>query len=64
MQNINPVKSYGKTIMTVCVLSLWENYKWDVSSVCQFTYEPPHDKTSKVAVRPAKTQISLGIHPV
>ena len=26
--------------------------------------EPPHDKTNKVAVRPAKTQISLGIHPV
>ena len=28
------------------------------------TYELPHDKTSNVAVRPAKTQISLGIHPV
>ena len=27
-------------------------------------YEPPHDKTNKVAVRPAKTQISLGIHSV
>ena len=25
-------------------------------------YEPPHDKTNNVAVRPAKTQISLGIH--
>ena len=24
-------------------------------------YEPRHDKTSKMAVRPAKTQISLGI---
>ena len=24
-------------------------------------YEPRHDKTNKVAVRPAKTQISLGI---
>ena len=23
-----------------------------------------HDKTKNVAVRPAKTQISLGIHPV
>ena len=23
------------------------------------TYEPPHDKTNNVAVRPAKTQISL-----
>ena len=27
-------------------------------------YEPPRDKTNKVSVRPAKTQISLGIHPV
>ena len=26
--------------------------------------EPPHDKTNKVTVRPAKTQISLGILPV
>ena len=24
-------------------------------------YEPPRDKTNKVTVRPAKTQISLGI---
>ena len=29
-------------------------------SVC----EPRHDKTNKMAVRPAKTQISLGIRPV
>ena len=27
-------------------------------------YEPRHDKTNKVSVRPAKTQISLGIRPV
>ena len=26
--------------------------------------EPPHDKTNEVTVRPAKTQISLGIRPV
>ena len=26
--------------------------------------EPPHDKTNKMTVRPAKTQISLGICPV
>ena len=26
--------------------------------------EPPHDKTNNVVVRPAKTQISLGIRPV
>ena len=28
------------------------------------TYEPRHDTTNNVAVRPAKTQISLGIRPV
>ena len=28
------------------------------------TYEPRHDKTNKRSVRPAKTQISLGIRPV
>ena len=28
------------------------------------TFEPRHDKTNKVSVRPAKTQISLGIRPV
>ena len=26
--------------------------------------EPPYDETNKMNVRPAKTQISLGIHPV
>ena len=29
-----------------------------------FPFEPQHDKTNNVAVRPAKTQISLGIRPV
>ena len=28
------------------------------------TLEPRHDKTNKISVRPAKTQISLGIRPV
>ena len=32
------------------------------SNLCQF--EPPRDKTNNVVVRPAKTQISLGIRPV
>ena len=30
------------------------------SKIC----EPRHDKTNKMSVRPAKTQISLGILPV
>ena len=32
--------------------------------VSSWKYEPPHDKTNKMTVRPAKTQISLGIRPV
>ena len=27
-------------------------------------FEPRHDKTNKMSVRPAKTQISLGICPI
>ena len=34
------------------------------SSWVKSIFEPRHDKTNKVSVRPAKTQISLGIHPV
>ena len=34
------------------------------SASCRMLYEPQHDKTNKVTVHPAKTQISLGIHPV
>ena len=35
-----------------------------VSKVNPKTNEPPHDKTNKMSVRPAKNQISLGISPV
>ena len=37
----------------------------EVKPLCFLGYfEPRHDKTNNVAVRPAKTQISLGIRPV
>ena len=36
----------------------------EASSSPKYLYEPRYDKTNNVAVRPAKTQISLGIHPV
>ena len=32
-----------------------------MSEPVDFIIEPQHDKTNKVTVRPAKTQISLGI---
>ena len=35
----------------------------DMRWLWDFTFEPPHDKTNKMTVRPSKTQISLGIHP-
>ena len=35
-----------------------------ISSLRPSKYEPRHDKTNKVTVRQAKTQISLGIRPV
>ena len=49
----------------------WSIYVWVVDVISLFhdfitasLFEPPHDKTNNVAVCPAKTQISLGIHPV
>ena len=47
--NRNIMSANGK-VQTVCVT--------------HSKYEPPCDKTNNVAVRPAKTQISLDIHPV
>ena len=48
-----------KTTDKRCASSKPWRPRWDVN-----IYEPWHDKTNKVAVRQAKTQISLGIRPV
>ena len=37
---------------------------WFLTLMILTKVEPPHDKTNKVAVRPAKTQISLGTRKV
>ena len=49
----------------------WDNYHLITAVIPGFqmfttftVYEPRHDKTNKVSVRLAKTQISLGIRPV
>ena len=42
----------------------FEILRWVGTWCCVVWYEPRHDKTNKMSVRPAKTQISLGIHPV
>ena len=36
----------------------------EANTVNGFIIQPPHDKTNKMTVRPAKTQISLGIRSV
>ena len=33
-------------------------------AIAKFQIEPRHDKTNKMSVHPAKSQISLGIRPV
>ena len=38
-------------------------HMWDFT-LCSLQHKSRHDKTNKMAVRPAKTQISLGIRPV
>ena len=46
------------------------SFQYNFSAVLTFdlftviVFEPRHDKTNKVTVHPAKTQISLGICPV
>ena len=37
---------------------------WMATVLCRTVYEPRHDKTNKMSVRPAKTQISPGIRLV
>ena len=42
----------------------WQKATCDAKAPFILIFEPPHDKTNNVVVRPAKTQISLGIRPV
>ena len=42
----------------------WSRWPIDVGALYHTTNEPLYDKTNNVVVRPAKTQISLGIRPV
>ena len=71
----NPGRIGGKREFTPALISvsfphtvlchvLWFIYVTVYSSLNGTRYEPRHDKTNKVTVRPAKTQISLGIRPV
>ena len=42
----------------------WTIQRWRSCKSSNPTYEPQHDKTCKMSVRPAKTRVSLGICPV
>ena len=48
-------ENYRIKIISYADVSLWK---------CELSSEPRHNKTNKMSVRPAKTQISLGICPV
>ena len=41
-----------------------ENFLTITTELVMSAFELAHDKTNKMTVRPAKTQISLGIRPV
>ena len=49
--------------MLQCEHSLKDQAPW-WNCCCLRKYEPPNDKTSKMSVHPAKTQINLGTRPV
>ena len=49
---------------TACLKSLVTKLECGSDRVSVNIFEPWHDKTNKMSVRPAKTQISLGICPV
>ena len=52
--------SYAHSILCVSDVFCVSAFK---TTCLAFTIEPRHDKTNKMSVRPAKTQISLGIRP-
>ena len=56
-------KKKKKKKKNVCV-ALWLLLVWSYLAPCSRVAEPQHDKTNKMSVRLAKTQISLGIRPV
>ena len=55
----------GKTMQPLSV-PMPTHIRLKTSSMANWilSFEPPHDKTNKINVRPEKTQISLGISPV
>ena len=58
------VESLKRELFSAGFLKIMEvSFLW-ISSSVMILKKPPHDKTNNVVMRPAKTQISLGICPV
>ena len=57
------IKIYA-SLKWVCVDSIWLLCNVCKQNTSQYWNELRHDKTNKMTVHPAKTQISLGIRPV
>ena len=55
---------WSKILQQAPVSNTFQNNLFKNSFTSFTIYEPRHDKTNKMTVRPAKTQISLGIYPV
>ena len=65
----HPLKIQETRIFTKCCFARYSTLAWKASLQTKQiktskTFEPPHDKTNKVAARHAKIQISLGVRPV
>ena len=54
----------GSNVKCMYLFLLVETPGFVLDVVVCLRFEPPRDKTNKMTVRPAKTQISLGIRPV
>ena len=58
---VDPNRSTASDLGLHC---LPRSQNWDARHERVNVHVPPHDKTNKMSVRPAKTQISLGMRPV
>ena len=61
---INTIFSHGSCLGPDNILEASEFIGGNLEHFHSLTLEPWHDKTNKMSVRAAKTQISLGIRPV
>ena len=70
-ETIHALFRLAQAISNKCIIKILSWQKWQsihivyiINISCCTLFEPPRDKTDKMTVRPAKTQITLGIRPV